>query len=145
MSEITQELYEKFNQRFPKPMTLGEVAAELDRMNQQEAEEYDTILCNELFSAFCYNYLKYDQKEQKAILQSEDYKIFKRRSANLARHTFYDAWCAFLEGRKKEVKIYIYTSIFKPLSTKHLLMEKLMLLWGCCWHSKMPMPVSGSM
>ena len=37
MSEITQELYEKFNQRFPEPMTLGEVAAELDRMNQQEA------------------------------------------------------------------------------------------------------------
>jgi hypothetical protein len=36
MSEITQELYEKINQRFPEPMTLGEVAAELDRMNQQE-------------------------------------------------------------------------------------------------------------
>ena len=111
MSESTQELYEKFNQRFPEPMTLGEIATELDRMNQQEAEEYDTILCNELFSGFCYNYLKYNQKEQKAILQSEDYKIFKRRSANLVRHTFYDAWCAFLEGRKKEVKIYIHEYI----------------------------------
>lgn len=44
-------------------MTLGEVAAELDRMNQQEAEEYDTILCNELFSAFCYSYLKYKRQQ----------------------------------------------------------------------------------
>ena len=44
MAEITQELYEKFSKRFPEPMTLKDIADELDRMNPQEAEEYDTIL-----------------------------------------------------------------------------------------------------
>ena len=111
MAENTQELYEKFIQRFPEQMTVRDISAELDRMNQQEAEEYDTILCYELFKGFCHNYLKYNLKVQENILQSEEYKIFKRRSSNLLNHVFFDAWCAFLEGRKKDVKTYIHEYI----------------------------------
>lgn len=111
MAENTQELYEKFIQRFPEQMTVRDISAELDRMNQQDAEEYDTILCYELFKGFCHNYLKYNLKVQENILQSEEYKIFKRRSSNLLNHVFFDAWCAFLEGRKKDVKTYIHEYI----------------------------------
>ena len=65
MIEITDELYEKFESRFPEPMTIEDIADELDRMSPQEAEEYDTILCNELFNGWCADYIPFTRKRIK--------------------------------------------------------------------------------
>ena len=45
MVEITDESYERFDKRFPDEMMVKDIAAELDRMGPQEAEEYDTMHC----------------------------------------------------------------------------------------------------
>ena len=114
MADITKELYEKFNRLFPEPMTLPEIAAELDRMDPQEAEEYDSILCCEVFRSFCLDYLRYEPGTAEIITSSDDYRIFRRRAANFSSHNLYDAWCAFLEGRKQAVGPYIraYFQVF---------------------------------
>ena len=111
MVEITNELYEKFNTRFPEPMTLKDIATELDRMRPQEAEGYNSILCNELFIAFCSNYLKFDKAVVNAIVYSDEYRIFRKRAAKLSTHFFYDAWMAFLEDRHRDVRPYIHKYI----------------------------------
>ena len=108
MVEITNELYEKYNKRFPEPMTYQEMEAVLDRMHPQEAEEYDTIICNEIICSLCSNYIKFNQSGFETLTSSEVYGVFKRRSANLSSHIFYDAWMAFLEGRKKDVKTILH-------------------------------------
>ena len=108
MAEITKELFERFNHRFPESMTLKDIENELERMKPEEAEKYDTILCNNLFNGFCWNYLKFTRKDLEFIVGTVEYRIFKRRASNLSRHIFYDAWCAFLEGRKKDVKLFIH-------------------------------------
>jgi len=111
MAEITNELYEQFNKRFPERMTFYEIVTELDRMDPQEAEKYDTIICNELFTGFCTNYLKYSSEIIKNIRESKEYKLFKQRSARLNRHMFYDTWFAFIEGKKKEALAHMHEYI----------------------------------
>lgn len=108
MAEITEELIEKYYKRFPETMATGEIAAELDRMNPSEAEEYDTIFCDNLFLAFCSNYIKYAPKSFEEITGLDEYRFFKRRVKNLSRHNFYDAWIALVEGRKKDLKEYLH-------------------------------------
>lgn len=109
--KLTNESYEKFDKRFPAPMTMSEIAAELDKMNSQEAEEYELVLCNELFNAFCTNFIKYNPSEFEAVASFEEYKLFKRHAQRLSRHTFYGAWCAFIEGKKNKVKTSIHEYI----------------------------------
>ncbi len=80
MVEITSETYERFNKRFPDPtMSAQEIAAELDHMNPSDAEEYDAVLCNELFNGWCADYIQFTQKRIKRITGSEEYKVFKKR------------------------------------------------------------------
>lgn len=104
MAEITSESHERFNKRFPDPMTYIDIADELDRMNPQEAEEYDTILCSDLFHAWCSDYIQFTKKTIKTITGSEEFEIFKKRVSNLEIHAYYDAWIAFLEDRKRDVE-----------------------------------------
>ena len=108
MAEITWESREKYNKRFPDTMNVMEIAEELQHMNAQEAEEYDMILCDEIFIELCWNYTKYGKDDLKLITSSEEFKVLKNRSQNLMGHIFYDTWCAFIEDRKKDVKIHLH-------------------------------------
>ena len=108
MAEITEELYEKFYKRFPAAMKIKDIEKELEDMPPEEAEEYDIILCNEIFNDFCWNRLIFAHADIEFITGSERYRIFKRRLHNLSGHIFYDAWCAFLEDRRKDMRFYIH-------------------------------------
>lgn len=111
---IDEKAYQKFEQRFPSDMALEEIDAELEQMSAEEAEVYNAVLCNELFLSFCSNFLTYNKTTIEAITESKDYRIFKKRYLNLSAHMFYDAYTAFLEGRRKELKEYLheYMQIF---------------------------------
>ena len=108
MVEITNDSYERFDRRFPATMMVKDIAAELSRMSPQEAEEYDTILCSELFNAWCTDYILFTRKRIKSITGSEEYNAFKSRLSNLSNNSYLNAWAAFLDERKKDVKTQIH-------------------------------------
>lgn len=111
MAELTNESIEKFYKRFAAPMTMSEIAAELDRMDPKEAEEYNLIFCYDIFWDFCYNCLRY-QKEDLAYFRSlKKYKAFKQRCKLLSNVDFFHAYIAFLESRKKDVESYLHKYI----------------------------------
>ena len=108
MVMITDELYEQFNTKFPQSMTFGDIASEIGRMSRTDAERYAAVACNELFLGFCVNYHEYNAPTIEAISGSEEYRIFKQMLTYLEQHCFYDAWCAFLEGRRQAVRKHIH-------------------------------------
>lgn len=93
-----------FNNKFPPEMSCSDIADKLNIMSPEEAEPYDEVLCNDLFMAFCANYLTYKKGIIELITTSPEYKIFKRRYTNITVHPFFDAYVAFLEGRQSDVK-----------------------------------------
>ena len=76
-------------------MSCSDIADKLNIMSPEEAEPYDEVLCNDLFMAFCANYLTYKKGIIELITTSPEYKIFKRRYTNITVHPFFDAYVAF--------------------------------------------------